>query len=105
MLEYVQVAPASNTPMASAATTVRGMLSIRPITAAARMRSRISSPPAVTVWNPPNPRTGTCNKMARVDNTAASTQMMVSRRATEIPSRVARSLFSAAARMPSPYLE
>src|ERR1039458_8567646 len=91
--------------MAMAAIAVLGMDSMRPITAAASIRIKTSSPVVDTVWKPPNPSTGVWRRIATVDRTAATIQMMVSSRGTGTPSRVARPPFSLAALIASPYLD
>ena len=91
--------------MPIAATAVLGMESMRPMTAAARIRINTSSPVVETVWNPPKPSTGVWRRIATVESTAATTQMIVSSRGTGTPSRVARSPFSDAALIASPYLD
>ena len=102
VFDVVQMAAYSKMPMPMAAATVRGRLSILPMTAAARVRSSSAFPPEETIWNDEKPCIGVRRITATADNSAASDHTMVLRRGTGMPSSPARSLFSAAARMPTP---
>ncbi len=78
---------------------------MRPMTAAARVKSSSSAPPPDTVWKLLNPSTGTRSSTAAVESTAARHHTIVSRRGTGMPRSIARSALSAAARIAMPYFE
>jgi hypothetical protein len=100
-----QITASWNTPRPSAARTVVGRRSIRPITAAARVNRSSELPPPETLVNELNPVTHTRSSTASADSTPATVQTIVDRRGTGTPIRRARSPFSAAARMAMPYGE
>ena len=71
VFEYVHATEFSKTPRPSAASTVRGMFSIRPITAAANVRKSSEFPPPVTDVKDENPTIGTRSNAAAADKKAA----------------------------------
>ena len=75
---------------------------MRPMTAAASVKRSSELPPAETLAKELKPMTHTRRSTARADSTAAMVQTIVDSRGTGIPSRRARSPFSAAARMATP---
>ena len=102
VLDSSELASSSNMPMPTAATTVRGRFSIRPITAAASSRSRRALPPPDTFANEAKPSRGTRSITAVAESMAASAHTSPDSRRVGRPSRLARSSLSAAARMPMP---
>ncbi|MCO5316814.1 MAG: hypothetical protein M9942_00080 [Microthrixaceae bacterium] len=89
----------STTPIAIAAAKATGMDSMRAMIAAARAGSSSAGP---RVTDGAMPRLGARSTSVSAANRPASAQTSVVSRRTGMPSRRARSVFSAAARMPWP---
>ncbi len=75
---------------------------MRPMTAAASTRSSSPLLAPDTPWKLAKPTSGTRNNTAVADSIDASAHTIVESRRTGMPSRLARSSFSAAARTPMP---
>ena len=75
---------------------------MRPMTAAASVRSSSALPAPDTLTNEVKPRIGTRRMTAMADSRPAMAHTIVERRGTGMPSSVARSPFSAAARITMP---